>query len=237
MTDQHCHEALKNKLLAAIPAEEFARLQTELEPVRYSLGETVYEPGESMNYIYFPTTSMISMLYTTGDGTTAEIGIHGNDGVVGLAVFLGGDSMPHHALVIHPGTAYRMKAHAVHAEFARGGVFQLLLLRFTLSLITQISQTAVCNRLHSIEQNLCRWLLNSHDRMQSDSLKMTHELIAKMIGVRRESVSLATKKLQNENIISYVRGTIKILDRSGLETRVCECYAVARQSYEDLIGG
>lgn len=166
---------------------------------------------------------------------TTEIGIHGNDGMVGLAVYLGGISMPHEATVMVAGNAYRMKAEIVQQEFARNEYFQSLLLRFTLSLITQISQTAVCNRLHSVEQHLCRWLLHSHDRLQSDSFVVTQDLIARMLGVRREGISIAAGKLQEKNIISYVRGEVTIHNRHGLEECACECYQIAKTEYNRLI--
>jgi CRP-like cAMP-binding protein len=229
-------DALKNHLLAALPEDEFARLYPKLEAVSLSLDDIIYDSGEPMNYVYFPTTAIVFLLFTSKDGVTVEIGMHGNDGAVGVALIMGSDSMPYQAVVQSAGGAFRMKAQAIRDEFALGGQLQLLLRRFTLVLITQISQTAVCNRLHSIEQQVCRWLLYSHDRLQSNKLVMTHDLIAKMLGVRRESVSIAARRLQNNKLITYARGTITILDRQGLEAGVCECYRVVKDEYERLFG-
>jgi CRP-like cAMP-binding protein len=229
-------DALKNHLLAALPDDEFARVISHLESVSLSLGEVLYEAGEKINHIYFPTTAIVSLLYIMKNGATAEIGIAGNNGLIGLALFTGGDTMPHRAIVQSAGDAVRMRAAALQAEFARGGMFQNLLLRYTQSLMTQISQTAVCNRLHTIEQQLCRWLLINHDQMQTDVLVMTHNLIANMLGVRREGVTQAAGKLQEKGLIKYVRGTIEILDRQGLEKAACECYEVVTDEYERLLG-
>lgn len=228
--------ALKNHLLAALPEDEFARLYPKLEAVSLSLDDIIYDSGEPMNYVYFPTTAIVFLLFTSKDGVNVEVGMHGNDGAVGVALIMGSDSMPYQAVVLSAGGAFRMKAQAIRDEFALGGQLQLLLRRFTLVLITQISQTAVCNRLHSIEQQVCRWLLYSHDRLQSNKLVMTHDLIAKMLGVRRESVSIAARRLQNNKLITYARGTITILDRQGLEAGVCECYRVVKDEYERLFG-
>src|SRR5713226_1863887 len=210
-------EALGNHLLAALPAEAFERLRPHLEPMSFSLGEVVYESGGHMRYVYFPTTSHISLLYTMVDGSTAEMGLVGREGVVGIALFMGRETTPNRAMVQGEGKALRMKSKAMLEEFKRGGEFQHLLLRYTQALITQISQTAVCNRLHSVEQRLCRWLLMTHDCTQSDELQMTQEFISNMLGVRREGVTHAASGLQDEGFISYVRGHIKILDRQGLE--------------------
>jgi CRP-like cAMP-binding protein len=228
--------ALKNHLLAALPAAEFDRIASRLEGVSLQLGEVLYESGDQMTHVYFPTTAIISLLYIMENGTTAEIGIAGSNGLVGIALFMGGDTTSNRAIVQSGGDAVRMKARDVQDAFSLGGVFQSVLLRYTQSLITQISQTAVCNRLHSVEQQLCRWLLINHDQLQTDKLVMTHELIANMLGVRREGVSLAAHRLQEKGLIEYVRGTITILDRKGLETEVCECYKVVIDEYDRLLG-
>ena len=188
-----------------------------------------------MRYVYFPTTSHISLLYTMIDGSTAEMGLVGKEGVVGIALFMGGETTPNRAMVQGGGEAFRMKSKAMLDEFKRGGEFQHLLLRYTQALITQISQTAVCNRLHSVEQRLCRWLLMTHDLAQSDELQMTHEFISNMLGVRREGVTHAAHGLQQHGLISYVRGHIQILNRKGLETSSCECYAVVKEEHDRLL--
>jgi CRP-like cAMP-binding protein len=193
------NDALKNYLLAALPAAEFVRVQSNLVPVSFKLGEVVYESGDKLDCVYFPTTAIISLLYIMENGATAEIGVIGNDGVNGHALFLGGDSMPNRAVIQSAGDAFRMSAKDLKAEFALGGMFQKMLLRYTQALMTQISQTAVCNRLHSLEQQLCRWLLLSHDRLNSDELVMTHDLISNMLGVRHEGVTLAAQKLAKKN--------------------------------------
>ena len=226
----------ENRLLAALPSDEFERLLPSLHEVSFSLGEVIYEFGGHLNYVYFPTTSIVSLLYTMENGATAEMGLTGNDGVVGIALFMGGGTMPNRAIVQSAGGALRMQAKVLQDEFAQGGKFQQLLLRYTQALITQISQTAVCNRLHSVEQQLCRWLLLSHDRVQADELIMTQELIADMLGVRREGVTVAAGRLQDERAISYVRGRIKILDRQKLEQTVCECYRVVKDEFDRLLG-
>ena len=224
-----------NRLLAALPAEEYERLSPHLEPVSFSLGETVYESGERMEHVYFPTDSIVSLLYTMLDGATAEMGLVGREGVVGIALFMGGDTMPNRAVVQGAGTVVRVKAKALQEEFRRGGAFQLLLLKYTQALITQVAQTAVCNRLHPVEKRLCRWLLMTQDRAQSDTLQMTHEFIANMLGIQREAVSVAAHRLQGKGMISYVRGRIRILDRAQLEEGACECYAVVRDEQERLL--
>jgi CRP-like cAMP-binding protein len=196
----------------------------------------VYESGEKLDHLYFPTTSIVSLLYLMEDGSSAEMGLAGNEGVVGIALFMGGDTMPNRAVVQSAGNAWRMKARALQTEFALGTEFQRLLLRYTQALITQISQTAVCNRLHSVEQQLSRWLLLSHDRVIADDLVMTQELIADMLGVRREGVTVAAGRLQDEGAISYVRGHIKVIDRGKLETISCECYRVVKDEFDRLLG-
>jgi len=224
-----------NRLLAALPPEEFERLLPHLESVPFSLGEAVYESGERMEYVYFPIDSIVSLLYTMLDGATAEMGLVGREGVVGIALFMGGESMPNRAVVQGAGTVVRIKAEALQNEFRRGGAFQLLLLRYTQALITQIAQTAVCNRLHPVEKRLCRWLLMTQDRAQSDTLQMTHEFIANMLGIQREAVSVAARRLQGKGVISYVRGRIRILDRAQLEECTCECYGVVRDEQDRLL--
>jgi CRP-like cAMP-binding protein len=226
----------ENRLLAALPSEEYERLLPSLQHVSFSLGQVVYEFGGHLDFVYFPTTAIVSLLYTMENGASAEMGLTGNDGVVGIALFMGGGTMPNRAVVQSAGAAIRMKVKVLQDEFARGGQFQHLLLRYTQALITQISQTAVCNRLHSVEQQLCRWLLLSHDRVRANELIMTQELIADMLGVRREGVTVAAGRLQDVGAISYVRGHIKILDRPRLEATVCECYRVVKNEFDRLLG-
>lgn len=229
------NQPAENRLLAALPRAEYERLRPKLEPVSLTLGEVIYEFGGQLHYVYFPINSIVSLLYTMENGTSAEMGLTGHDGVVGIALFMGGDTMPNRAVVQSAGTAWRMKAKALQDEFALGGKFQQLLLRYTQALITQISQTAVCNRLHSVDQQLCRWLLLSHDRVDSNQLIMTQELIADMLGVRREGVTVAAGRLQDAGAISYVRGRITILDRQKLEATVCECYRVVKDEFDRLL--
>jgi CRP-like cAMP-binding protein len=227
--------ARANHLLAAVTDEEMARLLPSLQPISLPLGKVIYESDEKLDYIYFPTTAIISLLYIMENGATAEIGVVGNDGLIGIAIFMGGDTTPNRAVVQSAGKAFKMKAQVMKDEFTRGGRFHNQCLRYTQALITQISQTAVCNRLHSVDQQLCRWLLLSHDRLPSDRLIMTHDLIANMLGVRREGITHAAKRLQQAGYISYVRGDMTILDRKGLETDVCECYQVVRTEYKRLL--
>ncbi len=229
-------QGLKNHLLAALPDDELGKISSDLEPVSLSLGKVLYESGDKLTHVYFPTTAIVSLLYVMKNGATAEIGIAGNNGLVGIALFMGGETTSSRAVVQSAGEAVRMSGGAVKKAFALGGVFQNILLRYTQSLMTQVSQTAVCNRLHSVEQQLCRWLLINHDQMQTDRLVMTHNLIANMLGVRREGVSLAAGHLQELGLIKYVRGTITILDRDGLEKAVCECYRVVVTEYDRLLG-
>lgn len=233
---QHMDDARMNHLLAALPADEFARLKPDLESVSLKLGEVLYESGEQLEYIYFPTTAIISLLYIMENGSTAEIGMAGNDGLVGIALYMGGSTTPSRAVVQSAGNAFRLRSRVLRSTFGLGGVFQKILLRYTQSLVTQISQTAVCNRLHSVEQQLCRWLLIYHDLLHSNKIVMTHELIAHMLGVRREGVSIAAGHLQKKGLIKYVRGTITMLDQEGLEKAVCECYQVVKDEYDRLLG-
>ena len=227
--------ALDNRLLAALPAEVYGRLRLALKPVAFALGDVVYDTGGRMEHIYFPTTAVVSLIYTMEDGATAEMGLVGNEGVVGIALFMGGETTPNQAVAQVAGAAFQMKAQALLEEFRRGGPFQLALLRYTQALITQISQTAVCNRLHPVEKRLCRWLLLTHDRVPSDELLMTQEFIAHMLGVRREGVTAAAHHLQEAGLIRYTRGHIAILDRAKLEAAVCECYGVVKTELDRLL--
>ncbi|MBX9905070.1 MAG: Crp/Fnr family transcriptional regulator [Burkholderiales bacterium] len=229
------HHPEQNHLLAALPAADYERLLPHLELLPLPLGLAVYESGRDQGYVYFPTTSIVSMLYVMEDGSSAEIAVVGNDGLVGIALFMGGETTSSRAVVQSAGFGYRLKAVFLKKEFERGGELQHLLLRSTQALITQMAQTAVCNRHHSLEQQLCRWLLLSLDRLSSNELKMTQELIANMLGVRREGVTEAAGQLQKDGIIRYSRGRITVLDRSLLETRVCECYAVVKREMDRLL--
>ncbi len=233
---KHIDDARLNHLLAALPTEEFDRLMTNLKPVSLKLGEVIYESGEQLENIYFPTTAIISLLYIMENGSTAEIGMAGNDGLVGIALFMGGNTTPSRAVVQSAGNAFRLSSKALKFEFGLGGKFHNILLRYTQYLMTQISQTAVCNRLHTVEQQLCRWLLINHDLLQTNKLIMTHDLIANMLGVRREGVSIAAGHLQEKKLIKYVRGTITMLDPKGLEAAGCECYGVVKEEYDRLMG-
>ena len=225
-----------NRLLEALPGEVSKRLCPTLVYVPFALGDVVYEPGERIEHVYFPTNSVVSLVYTTANGDTAEIGLVGNEGVVGVALFLGGDTMPNLAIVQVAGGALRVPASAMRAEFDRGGPFQHALLRYTQALLTQVSQTAVCNRLHPIEQRLSRWLLMTRNRLPSDEILMTHEFIAHMLGVRREGVSAAAHHLQEAGLIRYRHGHITILDREGLEAAACECCRVVKDEFDRLLG-
>ncbi|HMJ07815.1 MAG TPA: Crp/Fnr family transcriptional regulator [Pyrinomonadaceae bacterium] len=227
---------MKNFLLAALPEEDFKRIKPSLETATLKLGHVLYETGEKLEHVYFPTTAIISMLYLMENGATAEIGVVGNDGLLGVSLFMGGDTTTSRAIVQSAGGVMCMKRVVMLAEFSKGGAFQNLLLRYTQALLTQISQTAVCNRLHAVEQQLCRWLLISHDRLETDKLVMTHDLISNMLGVRREGITLAAQKLAAKKLIKNVRGTITILDRPGLEAAACECYAVVNAEYNRLLG-
>ena len=226
---------LQNRLLAALPAADYERLLPHLELVPLPLAWAVYESGDAQRYVFFPTTSIVSLLYVMEDGSSAEIAVVGNEGVVGLALFMGGESTPSRAVVQSAGYGYRLRASVLKTEFGGGGELQHLLLRYTQALITQMAQTAVCNRHHAVEQQLCRWLLLSLDRLPSNQLTMTQELIANMLGVRREGVTEAAGKLQAAGLIHYSRGRITVLDRPKLEARVCECYTVVKREYARLL--
>ena len=226
---------LRNHLLAALPADDYARLLPHLEPASLPLGKVLYEPGSPMHHVFFPTTSIVSLLYVMEDGASAEIAVVGNEGIVGVSLFMGGETTPSRAVVQSAGHAYRLKGQLIKDEFYRAGTMQRLLLRYTQALLTQMAQTAVCNRHHSLDQQLCRWLLLSLDRVDSDKLHMTQELIANMLGVRREGVTQAAGNLQKAGLIDYSRGHITVLDRPGLEARACECYAVVKKEFDRLL--
>src|SRR5688500_16577191 len=221
-----------NRLLAALPEESYQGLEGFLEPVPLPLGMALYESGGAQGYVYFPTSSIVSLLYVLEDGSSAEIAVTGCEGLVGIALFMGGETTPSRAVVQSAGHGYRIRAAALKTRFEAGGALQLLLLRCTQALITQMTQTAVCNRHHAVDQQLCRWLLLSLDRLPANDLVMTQELIANMLGVRREGVTEAAGKLQADGLIEYSRGRITVLDRPGLEARVCECYAVVKNEYD-----
>ena len=225
----------QSHLLAALPDDVCERLFPSLERIELPLGEALYESGDQLNHVYFPTTAIVSLLYVMENGASAEIAVVGNEGIVGIALFMGGETMANRAVVQSAGHAYRLKGQLLRQEFNRSGALQHLLLRYTLALLTQMAQTAVCNRHHSVDQQLCRWLLLSFDRLSSDTLCMTQELIANMLGVRREGVTEAAGNLQNAGLIEYSRGRITVLDQTGLEARVCECYEVVRKEFFRLL--
>jgi CRP-like cAMP-binding protein len=229
------HSPRQNLLLGALPTADFERLSPRLALVELSLGETLYEPGVTIHSAFFPIDSIVSLLYVMANGASAEIGIVGREGVIGVSLFMAGETTPSRAVVQSSGYAYRLAGAVVRDEFARGGAMQHLLLRYTQSLIAQMAQTAACNRHHSVDQQLCRWLLLSLDRLDSNKLVMTQTLIADMLGVRREGVNEAASKLQEDNLIAYSRGQITVIDRPGLEARTCECYAALRMETERLL--
>ncbi len=228
-------DARQNDLLAALPDAELARWLPMLEFVDLPLGHVLYESGVTLDHVYFPSTAIVSLLYVLENGASAEIAVVGKEGIVGISLFMGGGSTPNRAVVQSAGKGLRLGATAMQAEFNRSGPVLHLLLRYTQALITQMSQTAVCNRHHSLDQQLCRWLLLSLDRLQGDVLAMTQELIANMLGVRREGVTEAAVQLQAAGLIRYARGRITVLDRAGLEKRSCECYAVVKKEYDRLL--
>jgi CRP-like cAMP-binding protein len=236
MSDVSSHAfPLENRLLASLPPAEWARVQPHIEPVDMPLGKVLYESGTELRDVYFPTTCIVSLLYVMEDGSSAEIAIVGLEGLVGVALFMGGESTPSRAIVQSAGKAFRLSGRYLKEEFHRAGPTQRLLLRYTQALITQMAQTAVCNRHHSVDQQLCRWLLLSLDRLPSNELVMTQELIANMLGVRREGVTEAAGKLQTLGLISYQRGHITVLDRARLERHSCECYAVVKREFDRLL--
>ncbi len=226
---------LQNHLLASLPKAEFNRLEEHLELIEMTLGETLHEPHGRQTHVYFPTTAIVSLLYVLEDGASAEIAVVGKEGILGVALFMGGKTTPSHAFVQCAGYGYRLKATLLNKEFNRAGPFLRILLRYTQALTAQMAQTAVCNKHHSIEQQLCRWLLITFDRSSSHTLTMTQEIIANMLGVRREGITQIMGKLKRENIMSHSRGRITLLDRPGLEKIVCECYNVVNKEYNRLI--
>jgi len=229
------HSPNYNHLLGALPTDEFERIAPHLVLVPMMLGDIIYEPGEQLQHAYFPTTSIVSLHYVTESGASAETAGVGNEGMVGIALFMGGNTTPSSAVVKTAGHAYRLERRLLKQEFDRAGLMHRVLLRYTQALITQMTQTAACNRHHSVEQQLCRWLLTTLDRVPSHELTMTQELVASMLGVRREGITEAAGKLQHSGYIRYRRGHIEVLDRSGLETRACECYAVVRKELARLL--
>jgi CRP-like cAMP-binding protein len=229
------HRTTQNHLLAALPAAEYERLAPHLELVSMPLGQVLCESGGRLRHLYFPTTSIVSLLYVLEDGASAEIAVIGNEGLLGISLFMGGETTPSRAVVRSAGHGYRLEAQLLQQEFNRAGPVMRLLLRYTQALITQMTQTAVCNRHHSIEQQLCRALLLSLDRLAGNSLTMTQELIANMLGVRREGVTEAAGNLQRAGLIRYSRGHIEVLDRAGLEQAVCECYRVVKLEFDRLL--
>jgi CRP-like cAMP-binding protein len=229
------HNPRQNHLLAALPASDFDRMQTGLRLVPLPLGEVLYESGSELRHVYFPTTAIVSLLYLMADGASAEIAVVGNEGIIGVSLFMGGETTPSRAVVQSAGEAYQLPGNLLKEEFNKGGAMQHLLLRYTQALLTQMAQTAVCNRHHSLDQQLCRWLLLSLDRLSGNELIMTQELIANMLGVRREGVTEAAGNLQAAGLIKYSRGHIAVVDRAGLETRTCECYAVVKKESDRLL--
>lgn len=229
------HIPQDNDLLAALPPDILERWLPRFTYVELRLGSVLYESGTKLSHVYFPTTAIVSLLYVMEDGASAEIAVAGNEGLVGIALFMGGESTPSRAVVQSAGHAYRIEAQLLKDEFNRNGPVLHLLLRYTQALITQMSQTAVCNRHHSLDQQLCRWLLLSLDRLKGNDLIMTQELIANMLGVRREGVTEAATKLQKSGVIRYSRGRITVLDRGTLEKLTCECYAVVKREYDRLL--
>lgn len=225
----------QNHILAALPVAAYERLRPGLEDIPLDLGQVIYESGGHQGYVFFPTTAIVSLLYVMEDAASAEIAVVGYEGLVGISLFMGGESTTNRAVVQSGGRACRLKARALHDEFVRGSEVQRLLLLYTQALMTQMAQTAVCNRHHTLDQQLCRWLLLSLDRLTSNELAMTHELIADMLGVRREGVTEAAGHLQAAGLIRYTRGKITVLDRPGLEARACECYAVVKHEYDRLL--
>jgi CRP-like cAMP-binding protein len=224
-----------NHLLDALPLADVQRWMPLLESVDLPLGHVLYESGEALTHVYFPTTAIVSLLYVMENGASAEIAVVGNEGIVGVSLFMGGESTPSRAVVQSAGHGFRLKANIMKEEFNRAGPVLHLFLRYTQALITQMAQTAVCNRHHTLDQQLCRWLLLSLDRLRGNQLVMTQELIANMLGVRREGVTEGALKLQRAGLISYVRGHITVLDRDGLEERTCECYGVVKKEYDRLL--
>jgi len=229
------HSPNQNHLLAALPTAEFERLAPHLEPVPMRLGEYLYEPGSQLRYVYFPTTAIVSLLYILESGCSAELAGVGNEGIVGISLFMGGDSTSSSAVVQTAGHGYRLPARLLKDEFNRAGLMQRLLLRYTQALLTQVAQTAACNRFHSIEQQLCRWLLTTLDRLPVTEMVMTHDLVASALGVRRGGITVAAGNLQRDGVISYRRGHISVTERLGLESRTCECYGIVKKELDRLL--
>jgi len=229
------HTPLQNHLLDALPDAELEYFRSHLELVEMPLGDVLYESGELLKNVYFPTTSIVSLLYVMEDGSSAEIAVVGNEGILGVSLFMGGETTPSRAIVQSAGYGYKLKSRLLKNEFERNGPMMRLLLRYTQALITQMAQTAVCNRHHTIEQQLCRWLLLSLDRLESDELLMTQDLIANMLGVRREGVTESAGRLQRAGLIEYSRGHIKVIDRAALEELSCECYRVVKDEFDRLL--
>lgn len=226
-----------NRLLALLPEQDLAVLRPNLRLVEFPLGASLYESGESLSHVYFPTRGIVSLLYVTQNGDSAELAVIGCEGMVGVSLFMGGETTPNRAVVQAACEAYQLPARDLKAKFSEGGAFQLLMLKFTQALITQVSQTAVCNLHHSIEQQLCRWLLLSLDRLPKNDIQMTQELIANMLGVRRQGVTEAAGKLEKRGIIKYARGLITVIDRGALKDRCCECYDVVKRESDRLLAG
>jgi CRP-like cAMP-binding protein len=229
------HDFRQNHLLSALPPADLERLQAKLKLVALPLGKVLYESGSRLRQVYFPTTSIVSLLYLMADGASAEIAVVGNEGIIGVSLFMGGETTPSRAVVQSAGYAYQLAGKVLKEEFTRASAMQHLLLRYTQALLTQMAQTAVCNRHHSLDQQLCRWLLLSLDRLTGNELVMTQQLIANMLGVRREGVTEAAGKLQDAGLIKYSRGRITVVNRKGLETRTCECYAVVKKESDRLL--
>ncbi|MFA6179925.1 MAG: Crp/Fnr family transcriptional regulator [Candidatus Methylopumilus sp.] len=229
------HDPRQNGILAALPEPDYQRLLPNLELIEMPLGWTISESGDHVKYLLFPTSGIVSLIYDLEDGSSSEIAIVGNEGMIGISIYMGGESMPSSTEIQCPGYAYRLSRKILKQEFALGGHLQRIALLYTQALISQTSQTAVCNQHHVLEQQLCRWLLMSADRLHDNNVVITQALIGKLLGVRRESVNDTARKLQSDELISYVRGRITILDRPGLEKRVCECYAAVTAEYERLL--
>jgi CRP-like cAMP-binding protein len=226
---------MDNRILSALPARDYERLLPHLELIEMPLGHSLYESGAKQNYVYFPVEGIVSLLYITQTGNSAELAVVGCEGMIGISLFMGGETAPNRAVVQSECKAYRLPAQILKTQFAEGGALQLVLLKFTQALITQISQTAVCNLHHSVDQQLCRWLLLSLDRLPENRLQMTQELIANMLGVRRQGVTESARKLEQDHLITYSRGLITVLDRPGLEKRACECYSVVKTETDRLL--
>jgi CRP-like cAMP-binding protein len=229
------HSPIENRILAALPVRDYKRLLPHLELTQMPLGYSLYESGAKQNYVHFPVEGIVSLLYITKTGSSAELAVVGCEGMIGISLFMGGETAPNRAVVQSACTAYRLPAQVLKDQFAEGGALQLVLLKFTQALITQISQTAVCNLHHTVDQQLCRWLLLSLDRLPENRLQMTQELIANMLGVRRQGVTESARKLEKDHLITYGRGLITVLDRPGIEKRACECYSVVKTETDRLL--